>query len=735
MRDPLYWLPIKYKLPLTFAGICVAAFGVGGYVVASFTKQALEEQILSQLDERAAITAMTVDRKLELLGRRVEDFASDGFIRTQLEILSRGGGSQHSPLTPNRLVRHLKENKLPLVDCFVDAFLLDKGGRPLLAVHSEKAPRSNATLVDRLWYGPLAPPSTYHPYPTFLLFTPVLNLNSKDRIGYLQILIRADTWVESLHKSDMLPGAIPYRSWLTDRNNRTLHLSGQAGLGQGEADSVERETSSHIGYSRVISQNGWRVDLLVDRAQAMHPIDMLWTRLSIAGGVILLVVLGLLFFPSRFLVKPLSELRDSAQRIAQGDLSTRVATDTRDEIGDLSHAFNTMANAVGERTRKLEETAAELERSEAEMRAEHDKLQSVIRSMHDGLFMLDGEGRVTLSNKAAQPIVSALTREQKPLREPSDCVHNDGQVGDCLNCLSRISGLPHLCEIPVDDRMFEIYGMALPSGNGMKAGRLFVARDITERRAQASRHAYQERMAVLGQVAAVMAHELNNPLAAIAMFSQMLESELEEGTSQRESAEIIRRNTESCKETIRMLLDSTAHAASDVSMFNMHDLLGDIRQFLRPLFERSGAELEIDSAAADPVIYGDRLQLRQVLVNLLMNAMQAGGAEEIKVHVRTEDGEGDLAIRVQDNGPGIPALVREHIFKPFFTTKPPGVGTGLGLPTSKRIVEAHGGVLRLAESSPGRTVFQITLPRRSSPKARNDQALKSAASPQAPILI
>ena len=88
MRDPLAWIPVRYKLPLTFGFLCLVAFGLGGYGVITTARESLSSQIRIRLDEQATSLNLVVDQSLELLGRRVEDFASDGFIRLQLERLT-----------------------------------------------------------------------------------------------------------------------------------------------------------------------------------------------------------------------------------------------------------------------------------------------------------------------------------------------------------------------------------------------------------------------------------------------------------------------------------------------------------------------------------------------------------------------------------------------------------------------------------------------------------------------
>jgi signal transduction histidine kinase len=108
-------------------------------------------------------------------------------------------------------------------------------------------------------------------------------------------------------------------------------------------------------------------------------------------------------------------------------------------------------------------------------------------------------------------------------------------------------------------------------------------------------------------------------------------------------------------------------------------------------------------------VTGDDVQLRQIFVNLLVNAFQAMAERGGLVSVRTQTLGDHLEIDVADDGPGIPEHARELIFKPFYTTKPRGVGTGLGLPTARRIAELHGGSLELASTGPTGTLFRVRL--------------------------
>ena len=698
MRDPLAWVPIRYKLPLGFLLVCVVAFGIGGVVITQTAGASLEGEIRQRLDEQAKATALVVGRRLELYGRRVEDFASDGYIRVQTEAL--GAHPADPKEVQEALRRHLLENKLPLVDAFVDAAVLGPDGELLLgAIDPPSIPGDS---IDATSFGPLLPPATSHSYPSFVIASPLTSLSGGRPIGALALLIRADAWVDGVLGAETAGARTAHRAFLIDPAGRRLDMVETGAIRESDA----------LRYETPIAPNGWTCVLEIDLRSAMRPIAELRDRYLLIGALLLLVVATVLFFPMRFLLRPLARIAEAARSLAGGDFSTRVESESRDEIGDLSRAFNIMADAVEERTTQLEQAARRLERREKDIRFERDRLNAVIRSMEDGLFILDPEGKVLLANAAAQPLIHELQSREAGAKRV-DC-EQERDDRDCLQCLADGGGVDRSCVVHVEGRFYEVQVTMLPAPRQGPPGRICVSRDITGRIAESDRQSHQERMAVLGEVAAVMAHELNNPLAAIAMFSQMLEGELEEGSELRENAEVIRRNTETCKHSIRGLLDLAAQATPEPTAFDVHDMLEDVRTVLRPIYQRAGVAFRMELDATDTEAFGDELQLRQVIVNLVMNAIQASEGDEGSVALATSDGEDAIRIEVRDRGPGVPAELRARIFEPFFTTKPPGTGTGLGLPTSRRVVEAHGGSLELDTEVGSGSTFRLELPRRGS---------------------
>lgn len=220
-----------------------------------------------------------------------------------------------------------------------------------------------------------------------------------------------------------------------------------------------------------------------------------------------------------------------------------------------------------------------------------------------------------------------------------------------------------------------------------------------------------EKFIALNQLIAGMAHELNNPLAAVLACLTILQ-DLSLPREAQDLVERIRAQTERAIRVVKNLAAYAKRSPPQRAPTDLHELLRQASELLGASLRKAAVRVQWDLAADLPFCGADPAQMLQVFVNLLLNARQAiesTGRAGGTVRIRTAAEAGEVRVEIADDGPGIPPELLSRIFDPFFTTKPPGVGTGLGLSLCQGIVEAHGGALR-AWSEPGGATFLVTLP-------------------------
>jgi len=223
-----------------------------------------------------------------------------------------------------------------------------------------------------------------------------------------------------------------------------------------------------------------------------------------------------------------------------------------------------------------------------------------------------------------------------------------------------------------------------------------------------------EKLAGMGQLSAGIAHELNNPLGVITMYSNILIEETPAESPLRKDLELIVEQAERCKNIVGGLLN---FARKNQVKREEIDMSGFVRRSLDSILHPENITLEFNSDIADPIARIDREQMMQVLVNLEKNAIEAmpeGGT----LSVSLEGNEYEIKIRIQDTGTGIDSTNMNKIFTPFFTTKSPGKGTGLGLPLIYGIIKMHKGQIHVdsntdPEQGQTGTIFTIQIPRKS----------------------
>ena len=240
------------------------------------------------------------------------------------------------------------------------------------------------------------------------------------------------------------------------------------------------------------------------------------------------------------------------------------------------------------------------------------------------------------------------------------------------------------------------------------------AKDITAEKRVEQRIQHAERLASLGQLSGGLAHEINNPLGVILCYVDLLKSQLADLPQGFKDVAIIEKHAINCQRIVADLLEFARGQETARHPTDLNATIEEVVRMVEPQFRRQHCAIELDLEPGLPLVNIDVNKMKQVYLNLLMNARQAmKGRGAIRIQTRDLPDSGKVRLIFQDNGSGIPPEIIDRIFDPFFSTKKTGEGTGLGLSVSYGIVKEHGGDIQV-ESEPGQwTRFTIELPVRS----------------------
>jgi two-component system NtrC family sensor kinase len=286
------------------------------------------------------------------------------------------------------------------------------------------------------------------------------------------------------------------------------------------------------------------------------------------------------------------------------------------------------------------------------------------------------------------------------------------QVADTLN-MGKITQRTAARQVGLDPeniRTYEVRSFPLRDTFTRVEGALLIEQDMTDRRALEAALIQSGKLAALGQLAAGMAHEINNPLTAILANAQLLQREIPPGDDRLESVELIAMAGARAVQVVRNLLDFARKEGTQHIPTDLNATLRTALALVQHELVVQGVSLQFLPGENLPMLLAAPDGLQSVWLNLVINAIEAIDKPVGLIRVTSLCDHDNLIVVVADNGRGIPPNRLERIFEPFYTTKSPGQGTGLGLSVCRQIVEQHHGTISV-DSQPGQGAeFRVTLP-------------------------
>ncbi len=421
-----------------------------------------------------------------------------------------------------------------------------------------------------------------------------------------------------------------------------------------------------------------------------------------SAGLSLLLVVAIAGVVRLSVLRRLQRFETTARLIASGDLERRVPESASDTIGWLGREFNAMADSM---TGLL-----------GDVRAQREQLETVINSIDDGIVVLDVNRTVVAANDA---FLRRLGRERSEVLGSScqDPTRGTCGAGVCptLACLEAGQRQVRICERrgPSGEVVWEeVHASPIRRSSGGIVQVVEVWRDISERRAAEARLAESHRLASLGLLASGFSHELSTPLGTVLACVEGIQRTAREQRAQpewprvEENAGIAREQLLRCRGITQHFLRLSRGQASQASLVELGPTLAAVVQLIEPTARARSVGVRLEPVAAGLCARVNEAELQQVVLNLLLNAVEAcssGG----QVTVGASGGD-PVRIRVRDDGCGMTPEVQRRIFEPFFSAR--RGGTGLGLFLSLDFVRHWGGEIEV-RSAPGQgSTFEVVLP-------------------------
>lgn len=763
-------MTIKKKLILFFVGISVLSATLVGFLFFMSVRSLLQEKVLEEhqfeIDSKVQEIDIMIERyaSLPLL---IHDFPPiEGIIRarkTGVDELDRSDLSQWI----KRLQTIFK--RIAELDPVVDQIrYLDETGRELVRVNRRDEKQielvSESNLQDKsrepyfkevmmLGKGELYVSemdlNREHgkievPYKPVLRFATPVYSDAGDKKGIIIINILMQPLLDSIRRSTL--GSIvminqngnflihkdknkEYSAFLNDTHNffkEHPEISENLKVGQSKVhidhEDKEYRIWKKIFYHPETEGVYWVLFSVISQKELFAALVRLQNIFIIIGIINMFLIAFLSFIIAQSIAKPIQRLRQGVAIIRQGNMDYRVGMNTKDELGELSQAFDQMVTA----RKKVEEDARRLA---AIVEYSDD---AILSKTLDGIIISWNQGAERLYGYSAEEIIGKSILMLAPVDQHSKIRGYMKKIGQGESLAHEDTIRLHKSGLPIH---VSLSLSPVKDGAGKIVAVSSVTRDITERKRaedalkelkdnlekrvqeQSKKLIQAEKMSALGVMAAGVAHELNNPMMGVLNYVQYSLKHTQEGSKVYEVLSDAERESKRCVRIVQDILTFARSSRRDGELLakgRIQDVFSRVIATLEPKIKKNGVSVQNDISDQISAIPLDEDKIEQVFLNLMSNAADALKDKPVReVLIEAEQKEGSVQIKVSDTGAGIPLEIQSKIFDPFFTTKPTGEGTGLGLSICRSIIEDHGGELTFKSALNKGTTFWIILPTKS----------------------
>jgi signal transduction histidine kinase len=371
---------------------------------------------------------------------------------------------------------------------------------------------------------------------------------------------------------------------------------------------------------------------------------------------------------------------------------------------------------------ELRHKLEEIKRSNQELEDQRREILAILDGITDLMMVLSEDLRIISVNHVFREMIPDPEPEGKYCYtifrgEDHPCPECPAFRSLASNSVCRATAIFKLSD---RNMRFDMVASPLKNPDWPQHRVLIFKRDVTLEKEYQAKFYQAEKMATIGVLAAGVAHEVNNPLAAVVGFAEGIKRRLPQLERKidgelfgdlKEYTDTILKECLRCRDIVKTLLTFSRHAPASLSLVALNSVVSDTLRLLQhELSKRSGIQIKMELEENLPVLKGNEAQLKQVVLNLLTNALDAiKDSGCITVRTFLERGA-RLCLEIRDTGCGIPPEHLDKLFEPFFTTKPVGKGIGIGLSTCYNIVHDHGGSIQVSSNSGQGSSFTVVLP-------------------------